>query len=306
MKQISRRTFLASAGAHGSRRLPVHACIQYDGVATAVNPISSSSIRRPRLRRSLMHGRQRLEDPHLDSLAAGGARFTNCTRIRRSARPRGVAPHRPVPAECGRAIYSGGHRTASVPAAGSPHARNRAQERGLSHGNGWQVTPGRHRAKSSGTARLRRIVWVHGGMHRLLLAHFLLGDAGRFQSRSRPLGKRREIHRTASTSRNLITEHAIDFVRRCAARDEPFFLYVPYNAPHYPMHAPQNYLDRFPDLRWERRIMAAMLSAVDDTWAPSCASSSGTACATTPASLLERQRPSRETRQLLDGAIEPY
>ena len=48
------------------------------------------------------------------------------------------------------------------------------------------------------------------------------------------------------------------------AQPAPFFLYVAYNAPHYPMHAPQRYLDRFPDLPWDRRIMAAMISAVDD------------------------------------------
>jgi arylsulfatase A-like enzyme len=46
--------------------------------------------------------------------------------------------------------------------------------------------------------------------------------------------------------------------------DEPFFLYTAYNAPHYPMHAPQEYVDRFPDLSPDRRMMAAMIAAVDD------------------------------------------
>ena len=46
--------------------------------------------------------------------------------------------------------------------------------------------------------------------------------------------------------------------------EQPFFAYVAYNAPHYPMHAPQKYLDRFPDLPPDKRIMAAMISAVDD------------------------------------------
>ena len=59
----------------------------------------------------------------------------------------------------------------------------------------------------------------------------------------------------------LITDKAVDFIKQ---KDEPFFLYVPYNAPHYPMHAPQKYLDRYPDLPWDKRIMAAMISAVDD------------------------------------------
>ncbi|WP_168120210.1 sulfatase-like hydrolase/transferase [Paenibacillus sp. HB172176] len=61
---------------------------------------------------------------------------------------------------------------------------------------------------------------------------------------------------------NLITDNACDYIRSQA--DDPFFLYVAYNAPHFPMHAPKEYLDRFPDLPPDRRIMAAMIAAVDD------------------------------------------
>ena len=56
----------------------------------------------------------------------------------------------------------------------------------------------------------------------------------------------------------------VDSIKRIALDDFPFCLFVSYNAPHYPMHAPQKYLDRFPHLAPDRRIMAAMLSAVDD------------------------------------------
>lgn len=48
-------------------------------------------------------------------------------------------------------------------------------------------------------------------------------------------------------------------------RNEPFFLYVAYRAPHVPLDAPRKYLDRFPGPMPERRRQAlAMLSAVDD------------------------------------------
>lgn len=48
-------------------------------------------------------------------------------------------------------------------------------------------------------------------------------------------------------------------------KDDPFFLYVAYRAPHVPLDAPQKYLDRFPGEMPERRRQAlAMLSAVDD------------------------------------------
>jgi len=61
----------------------------------------------------------------------------------------------------------------------------------------------------------------------------------------------------------LLTREASDFLRE--DKFHPFFLYVPYNAPHYPMHAPQKYLDRFPGLRRERQVHAAMIAAVDDS-----------------------------------------
>ena len=60
----------------------------------------------------------------------------------------------------------------------------------------------------------------------------------------------------------LITTDAVDFIRR--SKDRPFFNFVSYNAPHYPMHAPQEYMDRFADLPWDRQVMGAMISAVDD------------------------------------------
>ena len=53
------------------------------------------------------------------------------------------------------------------------------------------------------------------------------------------------------------------FVRR--HHKEPFFLYLAYRAPHVPLDATQQYLDRFPGEMPERRRRAlAMLSAVDD------------------------------------------
>ena len=60
----------------------------------------------------------------------------------------------------------------------------------------------------------------------------------------------------------LIAAEARDFLLR--GKGEPFFLYVPFNAVHYPMHAPRKYLERFPNLEPERRMYAAMLAAADD------------------------------------------
>lgn len=84
-------------------------------------------------------------------------------------------------------------------------------------------------------------------------------------------------------------------------------LYVAYNAPHYPMHAPQKYLDRFPHLPWDRRIMAAMISAVDDGVGEIRAELERQGL--TENTLIYYQSdngPSRESRNWMDGREDPY
>lgn len=105
----------------------------------------------------------------------------------------------------------------------------------------------------------------------------------------------------------LVTERAVDYVRRAAQSTQPFFLYVPFNAPHYPMHAPQKYLDRFPDLPWDRRIMAAMLAAVDDgVGAITAELKAQGVYDNTCIFFMSDNGPSRETRNWLDGTRDPY
>ena len=60
-----------------------------------------------------------------------------------------------------------------------------------------------------------------------------------------------------------LSDAAVDFIQR--NHDQPFFLYLAYNAPHTPMQATKKYLDRFPNIETDRRrTYAAMVSAVDD------------------------------------------
>jgi len=55
---------------------------------------------------------------------------------------------------------------------------------------------------------------------------------------------------------------AAAFVER--HRNEPFFLYVPFNAPHGPLTAPAEYMDKYPDIEDpNRRTYAAMVDAID-------------------------------------------
>lgn len=56
---------------------------------------------------------------------------------------------------------------------------------------------------------------------------------------------------------------AASIIRRY--RDQPFFLYVAYRAPHVPLDAPSQYLDRFPgEMPQRRRQALAMIAAVDE------------------------------------------
>jgi arylsulfatase A-like enzyme len=58
-------------------------------------------------------------------------------------------------------------------------------------------------------------------------------------------------------------ERAVDWLER--HKDKPWFLYVPFNAQHAPLQAPEKYLERFEQIADKnRRTFAAMMSAMDD------------------------------------------
>lgn len=57
----------------------------------------------------------------------------------------------------------------------------------------------------------------------------------------------------------------VEFVERNAVSDDPYFLYLAFNAPHDPLIVTQKYYDRFAHIAdEENRIYAAMISALDD------------------------------------------
>ena len=73
-------------------------------------------------------------------------------------------------------------------------------------------------------------------------------------------------HEPIQTKRYLTDEFSDEAVRFVEKnKKEPFFLYLAYNAPHSPLQATQEYLDRFPNITdIKRKTYAAMVSAVDD------------------------------------------
>jgi arylsulfatase A len=63
---------------------------------------------------------------------------------------------------------------------------------------------------------------------------------------------------------DYLTDKAIDFIAR--KKDEPFFLYVPYNAPHSPFQVPDKYFDKYKakGLDDELASIYGMVENVDD------------------------------------------
>ncbi len=73
-------------------------------------------------------------------------------------------------------------------------------------------------------------------------------------------------HEPVRTTQYLTDEFSDEAVRFVARhKDQPFFLYLAYNAPHSPLQATEKYLSRFSGIADpRRRTYAAMVSAVDD------------------------------------------
>jgi len=73
-----------------------------------------------------------------------------------------------------------------------------------------------------------------------------------------------EVWEDPAYTTELFTREAKAFLER-QSKNKPFFLYLAHGAPHYPMIAPRKYVDRFPaTMDRDRRMHAAMIAAIDD------------------------------------------
>lgn len=117
----------------------------------------------------------------------------------------------------------------------------------------------------------------------------------------------REVYDNGRYFTELVTEKSVEFIRQHSKEERPFLLYIGYNAPHYPMHAPKKYLDRFPTLSWDRKIMAAMISAVDDGIGEIRDELERDGILSNTCVVFQSDNgPSRESRNWLDGTPDPY
>jgi len=102
----------------------------------------------------------------------------------------------------------------------------------------------------------------HSGCVDFYSHRYYWGDAGGTVNYHDLWRNRTEIFEDGQYLTERITAETKGFLERSAGK--PFFAYVAYNAPHYPMHAPAKYVERFAGLEPERRTYAAMIAAVDD------------------------------------------
>lgn len=116
-----------------------------------------------------------------------------------------------------------------------------------------------------------------------------------------------EVWQNGEYFTRLVTRQAVEYIHQAHSSGKPFFLYVPYNAPHYPMHAPQEYMERFSHLPWDRQVMAAMLGMVDDGIGEIMVEVERLGISEETITFFTSDNgPSRESRNWLDGTLDPY
>jgi len=254
-------------------------------------------------------GSEGVRTPHIDRLAAAGARFTegySCSPVCSPSRAALLTGR--YPGNAGVRAILGGHRTASglTPRVPTIATALKAQGYDTACVGKWHLG-----LKPECRPNRNGFDYFFGFLAGCIdyYSHiFYYGMGGRGKDPTHDLWENgNEIYRNGEYFTDLVTDKSVEYIREHANGDKPFFLYTAYNAPHYPMHAPEKYVDRFRHLPWDRRMMAAMLSGVDD----------GVGAITAE---LERQGildntiiyyqsdngPSRESRNWLDGNPDPY
>lgn len=117
----------------------------------------------------------------------------------------------------------------------------------------------------------------------------------------------REVHRDGGYMTEMFGEKAVEAVKRVDTDERPFFLYLPFTAPHYPMHAPERYKEPYRHLPWEQMIIAAMIAAMDEAIGKVLDELEVRGISDdTIVIFMSDNGPSREIRNWMDGSQIPY
>ena len=73
---------------------------------------------------------------------------------------------------------------------------------------------------------------------------------------------------------DAITDHAIKFLDEASSKEKPFFLYIPHCAPHFPLQAwpediekyRERYISGWSDIRYQRYLRLIELGIIDPSW----------------------------------------
>lgn len=244
-------------------------------------------------------GNPEIPTPHIDSIAANGIRFTDgyVTAAYCSASRAGLLTGRyqtrfgyefnPIGAEnddpnaglprsqttLARHLHNAGYATALI---GKwhlgGHARFHPQRRGFdeyfgfAHEGHFYVPP----PYRGVTTMLRRRTLPSGGSGRWIRSDGRLVHSTHMGNDEPPYDANNPIVRDGqpveetSYLTDALTREAVDFIDR--HQEQPFFLYLAYNAVHSPLQAADAYMERFGHIEdIHRRIFAAMLSNLDDS-----------------------------------------
>ncbi len=105
------------------------------------------------------------------------------------------------------------------------------------------------------------------GGHKYFPEEYTLNDISEVKSQfdaynTKLLKNDRRVEETEYLT-DALSREAVNFIDR--NKDNPFFMYLAYNAPHAPLQATEKYLSRYPNIKDnKRKTYAAMVSAVDD------------------------------------------
>ena len=198
-----------------------------------------------------------LKTPHIDALAAGGARFTNWYAAA------------PVCAPSRAALLTGRYPIrAGVPDNGQPL---RAAEKTIAHVSEARGAMPPVSSESGTWARphetdpnahgFDRFFGFHSGCIDYYSHRYYWGEP-RTVNYHDLWRDRTEIFEDGQYTTEMFAREAVQFIRENRAR--PFFRTCRSTRVHYPMHAPRSTWSAFPTCRPERRTYAAMIAAIDD------------------------------------------